>query len=393
VIVGIDASNLRSGGGVTHLVGLLAAAEPERFGIRKVIVWSGDTTLARLPQRGWLEPRHEPRLDRSIAWRAYWQQRVLPAVARECQVLFSPGGSIPAGVHPVVTMHRNMLPFEWRELRRYGLSTTALRLLLLRVQQSRSLRRADGVIFLTRHAEGRVREIVGIDGYSRVIPHGLDPGWRQPPRPARSLEDVSPDRPLVALYVSIVDVYKHQWNVARAAARLRRSGIPLSVRFVGPSYPPALRRLTKVLEEEDPQGQFLVHAGPLPHADLRKEYAGADLAVMASTCEALPNILLEAMISGMPIASSNREPMPEILGDAGVYFDPEAIDSIESALRHLATDHALRESLARRAFERSHAYSWSRCARETFAFIAEIGARARERSGFANRDSSAARPS
>jgi len=55
-------------------------------------------------------------------------------------------------------MHRNMLPFEWRELRRYGLSTTALRLLLLRLQQGRSLRRADGVIFLTRHAEGRVRE-------------------------------------------------------------------------------------------------------------------------------------------------------------------------------------------------------------------------------------------
>jgi len=45
------------------------------------------------------------------------------------------------------------------------------------------------------------------------------------------------------------------------------------------------------------------------------------------------NILVEAMASGLPIACSNRGPMPEVLGDAGVYFDPEDPHDIARALR------------------------------------------------------------
>jgi glycosyltransferase involved in cell wall biosynthesis len=378
VIVGIDASNLRSGGGVTHLVGVLSAAEPRGAGVYQVVVWGGENTLGRLPRRDWLETCHDARLDRSLPWRSVWQQRVLPSLSLGCDVLFSPGGNVPSGVRrPVVTMHRNMLPFDLRELARYGLSATTARLLLLRVQQGRSLRRADGVIFLTELAERRVREVVPINARVRVIPHGLDPDWRQPPRPARPVAEVDSARPLVALYVSIVDVYKHQWNVARAVGRLRREGTPIALRLVGPAYPAALRRLERVLREEDPHRRFLTYVGPLPHADIQKEYAHADLSIMASTCEALPNVLLEAMGSGMPIASSDREPMPEVLGDAGVYFDPESIDSIAAALKRLAEDPALRDRLATRAFERAGAYSWSRCARATFEFLAEVGTGAR----------------
>jgi hypothetical protein len=46
MILGINASNIRSGGGVTHLVELLRAAEPEMYGFNKVIVWSGKKTLS-----------------------------------------------------------------------------------------------------------------------------------------------------------------------------------------------------------------------------------------------------------------------------------------------------------------------------------------------------------
>jgi hypothetical protein len=51
MIVGIDASNIRSGGGVTHLKELLAAAEPNRQGVQHVIVWGGRATLGQLPER------------------------------------------------------------------------------------------------------------------------------------------------------------------------------------------------------------------------------------------------------------------------------------------------------------------------------------------------------
>ena len=44
------------------------------------------------------------------------------------------------------------------------------------------------------------------------------------------------------------------------------------------------------------------------------------------------------MASGIPIACSNRGPMPEILRDGGIYFDPENVDSIKDALELMIND-------------------------------------------------------
>ncbi|HUI65290.1 MAG TPA: glycosyltransferase, partial [Bacteroidota bacterium] len=103
-------------------------------------------------------------------------------------------------------------------------------------------------------------------------------------------------------------------------------------------------------------------------------YRQADGFVFASSCENMPNILLEAMASGLPIACSEREPMPELLGDAGVYFDPVKPEAIAKTLGQFLHDQVLRERLAHQAYTRSQAYSWTRCARETFSFLSRVGA-------------------
>jgi glycosyltransferase involved in cell wall biosynthesis len=64
--------------------------------------------------------------------------------------------------------------------------------------------------------------------------------------------------------------------------------------------------------------------------------------------------------------------MPEVLGDAGCYFDPERPDEIAAALRHLIESRELRTMMAARAHQRAQDFSWKRCARETFAFLATI---------------------
>ena len=64
--------------------------------------------------------------------------------------------------------------------------------------------------------------------------------------------------------------------------------------------------------------------------------------------------------------------MPEVLGDAGVYFDPEVSESIAKALRRLALNDSLRSHLAELAWHKAQAYSWESCARDTFEFIARV---------------------
>ena len=90
----------------------------------------------------------------------------------------------------------------------------------------------------------------------------------------------------------------------------------------------------------------------------------------------MSNAMLEAMASGLPIAASNRSAVPEILGDAALYFDPVQPEEIAEAMHSLMEDSALRERCAWRAYERSQAYSWTRCARETLALLSDVACRA-----------------
>ena len=86
----------------------------------------------------------------------------------------------------------------------------------------------------------------------------------------------------------------------------------------------------------------------------------------------MPNILLEKMAAGLPIACSIRGPMPEILGDAGVYFDPENTEEIKEAVRELISRPDLRTKKAEGGFSRAKKFTWKRCADQTFAFLSTV---------------------
>ncbi len=374
MILGIDAFNLRAGGGVTHLVELLRAAKPHAHGFSKVLVWGGASTLANIDDRKWLQKIHEPVLDRGLPYRVLWQRFRTGKLARQagCGVLFVPGGSDASGFKPLVTMSQNMLPFEWREMRRFGWSFYLLKFLLLRWTQSRSFRRAGGVIFLTQYARDAVLKVTGpLRGQAAVIPHGISPQFFLPPRPQFSLSGVEGKPPCRLIYVSIVDPYKHQWHVAEAVSQLRSAGLSVSLELVGP---PArgMNRLQTTLQRVDPKGEFIAYRGAVPYASLPSFYKAADIGIFASSCENLPNILMEAMAAGLPLACSRLGPMPEVLGDAGVYFDPERPDDIARALRQLIDDPDLRARVAQAAFVSAQQYSWERCADATFDFLAGI---------------------
>jgi glycosyltransferase involved in cell wall biosynthesis len=205
---------------------------------------------------------------------------------------------------------------------------------------------------------------------SKVIPHGVDPRFARSPRVQRSIKEYTLDRPFRIIYVSIIDLYKHQWHVVDAVGKLRQSGLPVTLELIGPAYGPAWARLKKSLEQVDPAADFIRYSGALAHTDMHRCYADADLCVFASSCENMPNILLEGMASGLPVACSNRGPMPEVLG-TGMYFDPEDVADIARALRELIDCPVLRERLAEASFKRAGGYSWKRCAAETFEFLAD----------------------
>lgn len=364
---------------MTHLRELLGHARPAEHGVDEVIVWGGRRTLDQLPPAGgWLTTVHEPALDGALPRRLWWQRARLTAAARaaRCQVLFVPGGSFAGSFRPYVTMFRNMLPFDRREMRRYAYGYIYWRLRALRRQQLDAFRSADGVIFLNGHARETIEQITGRSETYTIIPHGVGEKFLAPPRAQQPIERYDFARPFRFVYTSIIDLYKHQWNVADAVLMLRQEGLPVALDLVGPAYAPALAKVNAVLSRYSDVGDGVRLLGNVPNPQLPSIYRGADSFVFASTCENMPNALIEAMASALPVACSRSRPMPEILGDGGVYFDAEDVSSIAEALRALATDAPLRARLAAAASARAAAYSWERCARQTFAFLHRIAERA-----------------
>lgn len=370
--IGIDASNLLQGGGRTHLIELLESADPEIHQFSVIAVFGSKETLFHLRDATWIEKINHPNLEKGRFGRWYWQQFNLhkELIRARCNVLFVPGGSFSGRFQPAVTMCRNMLPFEWKELLRYGISCMTLRLMMLRYTQSKSFRIAAGVIFLSSYAKNKVEKIVVKKIHSALIPHGINNRFFHIPRNQEGIEKFTLERPFRILYVSIIDQYKHQWNIVEAVARLRKkTGWNLVLELVGPAYPPAMNKLKTAIIRNDPDHMWVSYRGATPFKELHKIINFANLGVFASSCENMPNVLLELMASGLPIACSDRGPMSEILCDGGAYFNPENIDDILKSLERLIGDPVLRKRYGQISSEIVQKYTWENCANKTFKYI------------------------
>ncbi len=85
--------------------------------------------------------------------------------------------------------------------------------------------------------------------------------------------------------------------------------------------------------------------------------------VFPSMLESCPHTLLEAMACGVPIVASNTPPMPELCGDAAVYFAPRDPEDIARAILQLLNDAPLRERLVATGTKRVQEFTWDRTAR------------------------------
>jgi glycosyltransferase involved in cell wall biosynthesis len=374
MIIGIDASNLRLGGGRTHLIELLRAADPKIDLFTAVHVWGSMATLELLPDAIWLNKIHVPMTEGGLIQRTIWQRFSLPKLCKDanCNILFAPGGSVGQRFRPTVTMFRSLLPFDWKELKRYGLSFFTLKQVILRIAQTKSFKSSDGLICLNSYASNILdKRGLKIMGRRVIIPHGIGNDFLREPRRQREFLDFTFKDPARLIYVSNLHLYKHQWIVAEAISQLRLEGFPVTLTMIGPPDR-GLSRLRKVMKRLDPRGEFLIYLGARSRAQILQQYQISDVGVFASSCENMPNILLEMMASGLPIACSNRGPMHEILKNSGVYFDPENSDDIAKSVRDLLISKERRTAFAKSGFEIAQTFSWDQCARDTFLFLAKV---------------------
>ena len=370
--VAVDASRVKSGGGIAHLLGILSEAEVKQYGIQQVHVWAYQALLDVLPARSWLVKHQPVSADQSLARQLYWQAVELTKEIQsaQCDILFAADASTLCRFKPMVVLNQNMLPYEKGMVALFGLSRERLRQHFIFEVQKRAFKAADGNIFLTQHAATCVQRHTGPIANTICIPHGVNQVFLKTPHHAQW--PMTAERPIRCLYVSPIYEYKYQWVVVRAIKMLRERGYHVTLSLVGGGGARAKKMLAQQIKISDPLGEFVTVEEFLPHSQIPERIAQSDLFIFASGCETFGISLLEAMAVGVPIASSHKSSLPETLQDAGEYFDPESDQSIAAAVERLIVDPSLRQRLSQRAKELAVQYSWARCAASTWQFITEI---------------------
>ena len=78
---------------------------------------------------------------------------------------------------------------------------------------------------------------------------------------------------------------------------------------------------------------------------------------------------VEAMACGTPVLSSNRGALPEVVGDAGLFFDPDDIPAMSRAITEMVTVPKRRIELADQAIKRASTFTWENAAKLALGYI------------------------
>jgi glycosyltransferase involved in cell wall biosynthesis len=106
----------------------------------------------------------------------------------------------------------------------------------------------------------------------------------------------------------------------------------------------------------------VVFQGMIPDDVLPNFYRGAAAFVFPSLYEGFGLPPLEAMACGVPVLSSNRTSLPEVIGEAGVLVDPIDLEVFAAELGRIVSDSELRQNLKLAGPARAQVFSWDRTA-------------------------------
>ena len=169
------------------------------------------------------------------------------------------------------------------------------------------------------------------------------------------------------LFVSTIEPRKDLGTLIDAYERLRERGAYDGSLVVVGKVGWKARELVPRL-----RGRGIVHLDYVRAPQLATIYERAEAFVFPSIYEGFGFPLLEAMARGVPSIAARSSSLPEIGGDAALYFEPRDVEGLVAQLTRVLNDATLRAELSRRGRERAAEFRWERAARETLAVFRRV---------------------
>lgn len=118
-----------------------------------------------------------------------------------------------------------------------------------------------------------------------------------------------------------------------------------------------------------PFKEDIIMPGKLKFRDLGRLMRGAAIFVLPSLYEGFGIPVLEALAAGVPVICSRNSSLPEVGGEAAVYFDAGSAEELAEKIGKVLADENLRNEMAKKGEEQLKKFSWEKCARETLEYL------------------------
>ena len=355
----IDASRNRSGGSIEYLKNFIKYLKLDSSKIDKVILFSYKNLLKEIPHRSFLIKYSHPFLEKNILFQIIWQAFYLPFFLNKNKnnILFTTDSTSFCKFKPSIVFNQDILSFDKEVIKKMPFTLQKLRLYVIRAIQIKAMNNASKIIFLSNFFKKIVLKTLTKKKNYKIIPHGIENKLRTLGK--KKLKKQSCDfnkKKIKLIYVSPLFHYKNQITVAKAYTKLKKKYNNLDIKFVG-SFNQSLKIYNQIINN-NPLITKKNFIGEVNHNKVINLLNESDIFIFASSCETFGITLLEAMALGMPIVCSNKSSLPEILGDGGIYFDPENETELYDQVNKLIKSKKLREKKSKISIKLSLKFTW-----------------------------------
>jgi glycosyltransferase involved in cell wall biosynthesis len=300
----------------------------------------------------WLRDERVEFVEESAAVYSVAEQSMrFRGVYRQTDLLWVPHYNAPLayGGRIVVTMH-DVAPLAMPEILGNAVKRAYAKLLI-----DRAVKQASAILCVSAFTEGELQNRLGVPQEKMTVTHpGLDADW-----PEIAVPHVEADGKPYLLYVGNVKPNKNLDLLLQAFARVMHS-LPYRLVLAG-----RMRGFgtsdEAVIRQAEALGERVRFTDEVSDAELISLYAGASAFVLPSLYEGFGLPLLEAMRLGCPVLCSTAGSLPEVAGDAALYFNPCSVQELADRLCEVG-DAARMQELRQAGFERVRRFSFEECA-------------------------------
>lgn len=313
--------------------------------------------------------------------RILWDQVGLPltAITKRLDVLWTPAFSAPRFPKPTVMTAHDIYGVMYPEAfsgpaKKYWTGTIP-----------KSMKRADHLVCISDYTMATIHDELGVpESKMTVVPNAVGSEFKVLDKPDEveqveaHLHELGVSTPFVLTvgtveprknYERLVDafVFANRKAMANRPGTQAKETPPVQLVIVGKKgweYEAVFQKIQKYHLDK-----AVLWLDYVTQEQLVSLYNACLFFIMPSIFEGFGMPPLEAMSCGAPVAVAQNTSMPEVVGEAGVLFDPFDVDNIRDRINLLLSNADLRRSLSRKSLERAQEFSWEKTAAATLAVL------------------------